>query len=321
MKQPDFFLVGAPKCGTTALSAYLRAHPRIFMCVPKEPGYFALDFPAHRFVANRDDYAELFRDAGEEHLAVGEASVIYMYSDLAIAELHEALPAARLLVMLRNPMDMAVSMHAQALWSCDESIEDFGNAWALCADRRAGDKVPWHCRDSKVLLYDRMPLLGSQLRRLLEIFPRAQVGWWFFDDLMADPGRVYRDVLSFLDVPDDGRLDFPRVNVRKHARSRLLGLCTQKTPERLVSAAMKLKRGLGIPRWGVRDALRRANRKSQPQRSLLPAVRAAMHAHFAPDIRLLEDITGRELGHWLESDERRNTRGLPVARGRSRGLE
>ncbi len=301
MKQPDFFLAGAPKCGTTALSAYLRAHPRIFMCVPKEPGYFALDFPAHRCVANRDGYEALFRDAGDEHLAVGEASVIYMYSDVAIAELHKALPSARLLVMLRNPMDMAVSMHAQALWSCDENIEDFGNAWALCADRHAGDKVPRHCRDRKVLLYDRMPLLGSQLQRALEIFPRAQVGWWFFDDLMADPGRVYRDVLSFLGVPDDGRRDFPRINVRKHAHSRLLGLCTQKTPERMVSAAMRLKRGLGIRRWGVLDALRRANLKPRGKQELEPALRADMASCFAPDVRLLEDITGRRLGHWLGS--------------------
>lgn len=299
MREPDFFLAGAPKCGTTALSAYLRAHPRIFMCVPKEPGYFALDFPAHRFVADRDGYASLFRDAGDEHLAVGEASVIYMYSDVAIAELHKALPSARLLVMLRNPMDMAVSMHAQALWSCDENIEDFGSAWALCEERRAGDQVPRHCRDSKVLLYDRMPLLGDQLRRALGIFPRPQVGWWFFDDLKADPGRVYRDVLSFLGVPDDGRREFPQINVRKHAHSPLLGLFTQKTPDRLVSAAMKMKGSLGIKRWGVLDALRRVNQKPRAKQPLAPALRAEMQRHFAPDIRLLEDITGRDLGHWL----------------------
>jgi hypothetical protein len=146
-----------------------------------------------------------------------------------------------------------------------------------------------------------MPLLGSQLRRVLEIFPRSQVGWWFFDDLMADPGRVYRDVLSFLGVPDDGRQDFPRINVRKHVHSQLLGLCTQKTPERMVSAAMKIKRGLGIQRWGVLDALRRANLKPRAKQELEPALRAEMAARFMPEVRLLEDITGRHLGHWLGS--------------------
>jgi hypothetical protein len=301
MTVPNFFLIGAPKCGTTAVSEYLGAHPNIFMCKPKEPDYFALDFPAYRHVANHDGYESLFREVGKEHLAVGEASVIYMYSDVAVAELRKALPSARLLVMLRNPVDMAVSMHAQALWSCDENVEDFSDAWSLCAERTAGNKVPRHCRDRKVLLYDRIPLLGSQLSRVLEIFPRSQVRWWFFDDLIADPGRVYRDVLSFLGVPDDGRQDFPRINARKHAHSTLLGLFTQKTPDRLISAAMKMKRGLGIRRWGVLDVLRRVNQKPHVKQQLQPGLRAEMQAHFAPDVRLLEDITGRDLGHWLWS--------------------
>jgi hypothetical protein len=301
MALPNFFLVGAPKCGTTALATYLRAHPQVFMCRPKEPHYFALDFPAYRHVTQWADYASLFAEAGEAHRAIGEASVLYLYSRVAIAELHGKFPDARLLVMLRNPVDMAISMHAQMLWTCDENVADFDRAWALCADRRAGNNVPRQCRDPKALLYDRVPLLGDQLRRLLGIVPRAQVGWWFFDDLMADPGHVYREVLSFLGVPDDGRREFPRINTRKHARSRILGLCTQKMPHRLSSAAMQLKHGLGIQRWGVLDALRRANVKSRPGNKMQPAMRNALQRHFASDVHLLEDITGRDLGHWLGS--------------------
>jgi hypothetical protein len=301
MTLPNFFLVGAPKCGTTALAAYLRAHPHVFMCLPKEPHYFALDLPAYRHVTHWKDYESLFRDAGEAHLAIGEASILYMYSQVAIAELHRKFPDARLLVMLRNPVEMAISMHAQMLWTCDESVTDFARAWALCADRRAGGQVPRRCRDPKTLSYDRVPLLGHQLRRLLGIFPRSQVGWWFFDDLMADPGHVYREVLSFLDVPDDGRREFPRVNARKHARSRVLSLCTQKMPRRVSSAAMQLKRGLGIQRWGVLDALRRANVRSHGNNEVPPSMRHEVTEHFASDVHLLEDITGRGLGHWLGS--------------------
>jgi hypothetical protein len=78
MTAPNFILVGAPKSGTTALATYLRAHPRIFMCVPKEPGYFASDLPAHRYVSSWDEYQALFLGAGREHVAVGEASILYM---------------------------------------------------------------------------------------------------------------------------------------------------------------------------------------------------------------------------------------------------
>ena len=301
MTVPNFVLAGAPKCGTTALGVYLRTHPRIFMCSPKEPGYFALDFPRHRFAADWESYEALFREANEDHLAIGEATAIYAYSDAAIAELHKALPAARVLVMLRNPLDLAVSMHGQALWSCDENVRDFAQAWALCDARRAGKQVPAQCRDSKVLQYDRIALLGQQLQRVLKIFPRSQVGWWFFDDLHADTGSVYRDVLSFLNVPDDGRREFPRINTRKYARSRALGLFTQKTPGPLLQAAMKLKRAMGISRWGVLDAVRRANAAPPQKKSLVqPDLRAQMISHFAPDVRVLEEITGRDLRHWLK---------------------
>src|SRR6185312_1096375 len=170
MTAPNFILVGAPKCGTTALAGYLRAHPRVFMCVPKEPHYFAVDLPSHRYVSDWDAYQALFRGAGREHVAIGEASIFYMYSEAAITGIRERLPSARLLVMLRNPVELAISMHAQALRTRDETITDFAAAWSLCADRRAGSNVP---------------PLGLQLQRLLDVFQKAQVGWWFLDDFAA----------------------------------------------------------------------------------------------------------------------------------------
>ena len=64
MTRPNFFIVGAPKCGTTALSEYLREHPNAFLCQPKEPHYFATDFPTHRYVTKEEAYLKLFREAG-----------------------------------------------------------------------------------------------------------------------------------------------------------------------------------------------------------------------------------------------------------------
>jgi hypothetical protein len=298
MTTPNFILVGAPKCGTSALAGYLRAHPRIFMCMPKEPGYFASDLPAHRYVSNWDDYQALFAGAGRGHAAVGEASIFYMYSDSAIAGIRERLPSARLLVMLRNPVELAVSMHAQALRTRDETVTDFAAAWALCAERRDGHRVPARCRDGKILLYDRLPLLGLQLQRLLEMVPKSQLGWWFYDDFAANPARVYREVLSFLGVGYDGRNDFPRVNERKRARSQVLAQFTQKTPEPLVRAAMRVKRRAGIERLGVLAALRSANFVPARKQAIAPALLDEMRAHFAPDVRLLEKLTGRNLAQW-----------------------
>ena len=298
MMLPDFFIVGAPKCGTTAISEYLRAHPRVFMCQPKEPHYFAMDIPGYRCVDNLRDYQSLFQTT-PDHLAAGEASVFYLYSEVAIAEIRKNVPSARLVVMLRNPLELAVAMHAQALLSRDENVTDFARAWDLCRERRSGRKVPGHCRDGKILLYDRLPLLGHQLTRLLSIFPKTQVRWWFYEDFVRDSGGTYREILDFLAVPDDGRREFPHINARRRARSQMLAHFTQKTPKTLLRTAMQLKRHLGISRWGVRAALRRANFVPAPKPALPPPLQAEMQAYFAPDIRLLQTITGRNLDHWL----------------------
>ncbi len=300
MMLPNFFIVGAPKCGTTAISEYLRTHPRVFMCTPKEPHYFALDMPAFRYVDDWQDYQSLFQPASNGCLAAGEASVFYLYSEAAIAEIRKCVPAARLLVMLRNPLDLAVAMHAQALLSREENVKDFERAWSLCGERRNGRKIPKYCRDGKILLYDQLPLLGQQLRRLLTIFPKDQVRWWFYDDFAGDPGGVYREILDFLSVPDDGRIEFRAVNSRRRARSQLVAQFTQKPPKVLLRTAMRFKERLDIPRWGVMEALRRTNFVPAKRPALPPALRAEMTMHFMPDIRLLEATTGRNLDHWLE---------------------
>jgi hypothetical protein len=88
------------------------------------------------------------------------------------------------------------------------------------------------------------------------------------------------------------------VNGRKRARSQVLAQFTQKTPEPLVRAAMYLKRHAGLQRLGVLEALRNANFAPVRKQAAAPALLDEMRAHFAPDVRLLEKLTGRDLAHW-----------------------
>jgi len=273
----------------------------VFISTPKEPHYFALDLPAYRYVSDWPGYLRLFDHAEQSQPARGEGSVFYLYSERAARHIRECIPDARLIVMLRNPLDLAVSMHAQALLTGDENIPAFEQAWALCGERRRGVYKPPGCRDVKVLLYDELPLLGRQLQRLLSAFPEQQVGWWFYEDFAASTGEVYRQVLEFLGVPDDGRCEFPRVNERKRARSRWLTRFTRKTPEPLVNVAMRLKGPLGLQRWGILDGLRSLNEVPAKPVTIPAGLAARMRDHFESDVELLQQITGRDLSNWLES--------------------
>lgn len=99
MKEPNFFIIGAPKCGTTSLAHWLAQHPEVFMSPVKEPHYFSTDFPLTSW-RDPDDYHSLFEGADTHHKAVGEASVWYLRSREAVPQIEAHYPGARYIVML-----------------------------------------------------------------------------------------------------------------------------------------------------------------------------------------------------------------------------
>lgn len=299
MRKPDFFIIGAPKCGTTALSEYLRFHPQVYMSEPKEPHYFADDFACLRVVGSEREYLELFRGAGPEHRALGEGSVFYLYSDTALEKIKAFQPEAKIIVMVRSPMEMLPSYHAQMLYTVVEDVEDFEQAWKLQAERRQGDFIPRACIDTNLLQYERWGLLGKRLDHVLSVFPRRNVKVVFFEDFIRDTRACYLDVLSFLEVEDDGRTEFPAVNERKEHKSRTLGyLLANRSLIKSISWLRKPMAMFGINSTGLKEYVKQLNARKMERQPLSDAFRLRLAATFNSDIRLLEKLTGRDLRHW-----------------------
>lgn len=300
MSQPNFFLVGAPKCGTTALCHYLNEHPNVFLATPKEPHYFATDLAGYREVKSKREYERLFAAAAPHHRRLGEASVFYLYSQEAPRRIHDYAPHSRIIVMLRNPVDLVTSLHAQLCYSRDEDEKDLAKAWRLVHRRRSGACIPPHCRDHQVLFYDEIARFGEQCQRWLRHFPREQIKFVRFDDFAESPGRIYRDVLAFLELPDDGRVEFPRINGRKKQRVATVADFTERTPRTLVRFAMDAKRILGIRRWGVLDTLRRWNTAATAPARLSTELKQDIVATYEDDLLLLAELIGIDVDAWLE---------------------
>src|SRR5690349_19831942 len=149
-KGPDFVIAGAPRCGTTSLSGYLAAHPKVFFSPIKEPNYFCLDAPRLRVVDRPESYARLFAGVRPDQLC-GEASTAYLFSPVALAAILDANAEARILVSVRNPLEMVVSHHSQKVYAFEEDERDFARAWALSAARAAGERVAAECRAPRYL--------------------------------------------------------------------------------------------------------------------------------------------------------------------------
>ena len=297
--KPNFFIVGAPKCGTTSLSAYLREHPNVFMCTPKEPHYFATDLPNYRVVDKEDKYLELYNAVTDDHYAVGEASATYLYSKNAISNIKQFNVDAKIIVMLRNPVELVYSMHSSLIFSRDEDELEFARAWELIGQRKKGIGIPEQCRDQKILYYDEIAKLGNQYERVTSMFPPEQTFVIFSEDFFQNTGTVYKKVLKFLNVPDDNRSEFPKINKNRQHKLGWLANFTQRPPKSIANMANKLKTMMGLRRLGVLRTLRKMNATELTRQPLPRSVKEKIIKNYYSDVIKLSNLTGRDLNHWL----------------------
>lgn len=297
MPRPDLFIVGAPKCGTTAMCRYLEAHPEVFLAERKDLHFFGSDLA---FRGRRREelaaYLARFDEAGEAR-RVGEASVWYLYSARAAAEIAAFEPEARVIVMLRDPVEVMHALHSQYLLNGlgDEDITDFAEALAAEADRREGRRIPPHNRLPETLQYRKVVRFSGQVARYLEVFGPERVHVLLQDELKADTAGAYRGVLEFLDVDPDFQPDLGRVNANKVVRSRALREVVARTPR---GAKELLPTGL---RDRLRRGLRSLNSKHARRPPLDPALRARLQAELRPEVEALEALLDRDLSAWKAS--------------------
>jgi hypothetical protein len=305
MAAPNFFVVGTPKAGTTALYYYLDQHPSIYMSPIKEPAFFAADlFELKRqlgitkgdprqlqaylngpmtdrrsgVISDWDDYLKLFKNVQQE-TAVGEVSANYLGSSIAPRAIRERLPHARIVMMLRDPVDRLYSQYSEALAE-GEAQPDF-LSW-VNQQRKAEEK--------------RDPRLGAvwngfyarHVARYREHFPAEQIRIYFYQDYRKAPGGILKDIFMFLNVdahfePDTSR----RHNITFQPRSR--GVQNATAPLR------SLLRNL-LP-TEVRERLR--SKIHRRPRQLTAAERSAVLRIYEQDIRELQDLLKRDLSEWI----------------------
>jgi Sulfotransferase domain len=207
LRLPDFFIVGHPKSGTTALYEMLRRHPQIYMPEVKEPWYLASDMrprfqPARSPHAKTlEDYVRLFEGAGPGEL-VGEASSSYLLSHTAAQEIARLRPGSRMIAILREPASFLRSLHLQLLRTHVESKQDLRKALALEDARSRGRRIPRHSHRPQLLLYSEHVRYVEQLRRYHAAFPPEQLLVLIYDDFRADNEATVRRVLRFLELDE-----------------------------------------------------------------------------------------------------------------------
>jgi ATP-binding cassette subfamily B protein len=288
---PDFFIVGHPKSGTTALYEALRAHPQIYMPDGKEPWFFAPEL--HERTPPRpegtpstlDDYLALFTAARPEQ-RVGEATALYLWSQTAARRIAQVQPNARIIAILREPASFLRSLHLQFLQTYVETESDLRSALELEDARRQGRQMPRYTYWPQALLYSEHVRYVEQLRRYHAAFAPENVLVLIYDDFRADNDGTLRTVLRFLDVEQTAAIEVPQANPTVRARSQRLH---------------ELMHALSVGRGPVSVAVKETVKALTPQGLRRQALYAAQrHVVFADpgaaDEQLMSELRDRYRG-------------------------
>lgn len=311
VRLPDFLVIGAPRSGTTTLHYSLGQHPEVFVSGNKETNFFLFENGGEppgamsaeeyrrqraRSITTLDDYAALFAGAGDEHRAVGEASPAYLMFPEVAERIARRLPEARLVAILRQPVDQALSLYTARSGG---DLPAHGLAEAFVETLTSGATGwPDGGRDGRPIA--EYGLYHQHLLPFFERFPPDRIKVTLFEDLQRDSGAFFADLFRFLDVDHDFRPDLSqRYNESGAPRSALLHRVLSGSPELKALLRRLLPHRAAYHLARLQHRLRGANLNRT--QGLPPALRRDLTERFyADDIMALERLLGRDLGLWRE---------------------
>lgn len=291
---PNFLVIGAFKSGTNSLYHYLEAHPQVFMCPANEPSFFAFEGRkmsggrwAEGVVTNFEDYKKLFASAGDK-LAIGEVSPTYLVSLEAPGRIKHYVPDAKLVAILRHPVERAYSQWQMEYRQGNEKMTDFSEAI----------KVTKVVADGTI----RRRFVGGSmyyqlLKKYYDLFDPSQICVLLFDQLSTDRNGLVKKLYGFLNI--DSSFVPKNINARFNEgggvpRTRASGFLLQK----LFPVLSNLK---SLAPQGLRERF-----VTQARRQLLvkppelaPELRAELSTFFKDDILRLQELIKEDLSMWL----------------------
>lgn len=300
---PNLFIVGAPKCGTTAIAHYLSEHPNVLMSNPKEPFYWSDDIKAtgHELrVRSLDEYLDLFKDANpKQHSILGEGSTNYLRSLVAVPNILKFNPDAKFIAMLRNPVDVVQAYHMEQVYIMREDQVDFAKAWALQKSREAG-LIPKNLKGSDHTLYRKIASFHNQVHRLFEIVPRDQVKIIIFDDFKENCEKEYKSVLRFLNLEDDKRDNFEPINSAHAQRWPFIAKFILYPPRPLVKPFKKFRRFLIANDFKFVTWVKKKLNVKKNRIPIDEDLKNEIKEYFKTDIDNLGTLLDRDLSDWYK---------------------
>lgn len=299
-KLPNLFVVGSGKCGTTTIHDSLYQHPDVFMSIPKEPAYFCKDFHEesdefHKkqnffFFRNRREYLNLFSSAKSQRV-IGEASTLYFTSKVAAKKIYEFNPESKIIILIREPVDLLYSIHGEYLLKFRENIDDFKQALEAEKQRRNWENIPKRIPAPSLLFYSEKVKFSSHIRRYLELFGREQVKIIVYEDFKKNNYKVLQDIFKFIGVETDIDVELKTYRASRKIRSR--GLKTILNFPFFSLFPKKILKGRNY--YQLRSLLYKAIVKNEPRLEIQPELKKELMEKYKNEVKKTERLINKDL--------------------------
>lgn len=296
MKLPNFLIIGAAKSGTTALYHYIKQHPDIYMSPLKETEFFAFEGDNLAFrgpgdmpratITSIEDYLTLFSGQTKES-AIGEASPAYLYSLKAPHRIYHYIPEAKIICLLRDPIERAYSQYVMFIRDGREPLTDFSKALQE-EKKRIQDNWAWGWHYTQTGLY------YTQLKRYFDLFDRSQIKVYLYDDLAKDSSALIQDVFRFIGVDDSFK-----PNTQK--RHNISGIPKNLILHRFLTQSHPIKETLKplLPQKMRKQLTGELRDKNLSKPMLSTEDRQSLLPIFGDEILNLQNLIQRDLSAWL----------------------
>lgn len=299
---PNFVIAGAAKAGSTWLADALSQHPDVFVTPYKDCHFFAFegdrpyftgpgdDWTNRNVITTRAQYEQLFCHATTER-AVGEGSVYYLCRPTSFFQMRKHLgPEAKVLLVLRNPVDRSFSAYGHMVRDGRETTTDFVDALGRESCRiSAGWEDLWR--------YVELSRYARQVEAALSALGQHRVKIWRFDDLQVDHLRVLRETFEFLGVDSSFRADAAvRLNPSGTPRSRSLNYFLR--GNHMLKPILRPV----VPQTIRKQVFKRLNARNMRPLTFPEELRPQLAELFAEDVEALSSLTGLSLSSWLPAN-------------------
>lgn len=303
MARPNFFIIGAPKCGTTTICVNLKRHPEVYLPAVKEPRYYLnqsfKDGAVQRglpVIRTEKEYLSLFDNVAIEK-AIGESSPTYLFCEDTPKLIHSDVPRAKIIAILRQPAERAYSAYNSARMFGAEKSRSFEEAFKCdmeLTEAGAGRYYGHYCGRS----------YNESLARWFKLFDRERIKVYLYDDLKANPAELLKNICQFLEVDDvisrNPVLANSTGNPTRTPLGFLLKLSKTSQTKSMRTTVKRLAELIGAGSLLESSYYRVWNANIVKSEPIPPELKRKITGYFRADILKLQDLIERDLAHWLE---------------------